>query len=146
MQSRGPAEAIRAENCRGEKKEAGLFLPKGIQVLSFLILENKNVISENFRRENQRNRNSVRWLISPRNVGEATPVKSYQHGCLNDPAKKTPIDVLMWPGESSGGLIPRQRTSGNWGLQKAGEVVSREEHTKWSSNNKWFTLKIYKFK
>ena len=50
------------------------------------------------------------------------------------------MDMLSWTEERPNDLLPIQRTTGNEGMLRAGEIVfPRREHSNWSS--KWSDLK-----
>ena len=78
-------------------------------------------------------------IMPPRNVREATPLKSHQHGCLNKTwAKVTRVgEWACWRGREDAYLNSRQRAMGNWRKLRAGELVSPgTEHPSWWCNSK----------
>ena len=79
-------------------------------------------------------------------MSDTTPIKSSEGDCLNMTRAITMMDMLKWTWaeEPSRSLIPTHKSTANYGMLRAVEIVfPREEHIIWLFSTKWSALKIY---
>jgi hypothetical protein len=81
-------------------------------------------------------------ILSPWNVMEATLIKSYEL-----PKSDLNKNDNRYTNMERGNLNLRQRTTGNWGMVRAGEIdFPREKVSNWLSSMRWSALKSHAFK